>query len=458
MIKDDKIQPQAIDIEEGLIGALILDKNAIYDVVNIISSECFYKDKHKIIYESILDIEKEKNNPIDLLTIVEKLKQKQQLDNIGGQIYLKQLTQKVASSNHAEEWAKIIFQKYISREYIRICNEISNFCYDSNKDIDDVMSFADKEFNNIYSKIEAIISGNKDLQYIILQARKQLEKRVNNFENNILNGITTGFFDLNKKTNGWQNGDVIILAGRPAMGKTAFGLKEGLEAAKSGVSVVFFALEMSDIRLVDRLILMIAEICPIKYRMGKMNESDWLEFDKAELILRELPIIIDDNPFMTALYIRRKAKILNRNKKCDFVIIDYLQLAKIENKNSNRERDIAEMSALLKSTAKELNVPFLILCQLNRIVESTSHKRPSLSHLRESGAIEQDADIVVMIYRPEQYGFTEDEEGESLVNVIELIFVKYREGSLGSVFIKRNDTFSKFYDIDKSNQFPKQEF
>lgn len=447
-----KVQPQALSLEEAVLGALMLDKDALPVVLDIIRAESFYSDAHQKIYRAMLRLF-EKTQPVDLLTVTEELKKGGELTDIGGPFYLVELTNRVASAANIEYHARIIAQKFIQRELIRVSTKIIQ---DSYSDTTDVFQLLDEAEQGLFSITEQNLSrGFESMSSLASRALKQLEELSQKEEG--LTGVPTGFVDLDRLTSGWQSSDLIILAARPGMGKTAFTLALARNAALDfNKGVAFFSLEMSNLQLVQRLISMEAEIPGSKLRNGQLEDYEWQQLQSAIEKMGEAPIYIDDTPGLNIFELRAKCRRLKMQHDIQMVIIDYLQLMtggpEGGSKNGNREQEISAISRALKGLAKELDVPVIALSQLSRAVETRGgNKRPQLSDLRESGAIEQDADIVSFIYRPEYYSILEDEEGQSLKGVAELIVAKHRNGALKTVKLKFTDHFAKFSDLDDAN-------
>ncbi len=441
-----KIPPQAIDLEEAVLGALMLEKDAILIVIDILKPESFYKDIHQKIFKAILDLAT-KQDPIDLLTVTESLRRNSTLEDIGGPYYITQLTSKVASAAHIEFHARIIAQKHIQRELIRASSEIQNMAFDDSKDVDELLDFSE---NSIFKIAEGSIKKEiQPVNVLIKEAILQMQEAAKREDN--LSGVPSGFTKLDRLTSGWQRSDLIIIAARPSMGKTAFVLSMARNmAADHKCGVAIFSLEMSSIQLVNRLICGETELSSERIRNGRLENHEWEQLDRKIKTLVDAPIYIDDTPAISVYELRAKLRRLTSKCKIDIVIIDYLQLmtCSIDTRGS-REQEVSHISRNLKVIAKELNVPILALSQLNRSVESRAGtKRPQLSDLRESGAIEQDADIVAFIHRPEKYGFLEDEDGNSLRGVAEIIIAKHRNGALDDVRLRFRDEFAKFVDLE----------
>lgn len=444
-----KVQPQARELEEAVLGALMLEKDAYSIVSDILKPDSFYDSIHQIIYTAIVNLAVTQA-PIDMLTVVEQLKKEGQLEVVGGPLYIAQLTEKVASAAHIEFHARIIAQKYLARELISFSSQVTNKAFDETSDVDDLMQEAE-------SKLFEISQGNvkKDVTQInpvIKEALNLLEIAANRPEG--LSGLQTGFDALDKITSGWQNSDLVIIAARPAMGKTAFVLSMAKNMAVSyNYPVALFSLEMSNVQLVNRLIVNTCEIPGEKIKNGQLAPYEWEQLDFKIKELYDAPLFIDDTPSLSVFELRTKARRLVREHNVKMIIIDYLQLMNASGMQyGSREQEVSMISRSLKGLAKELNIPIIALSQLNRGVEGRTGiegKRPQLSDLRESGAIEQDADMVCFIHRPEYYKILEDEKGNSLIGLAEIIIAKHRNGATGDVLLRFKSDFARFQNIDE---------
>ncbi|MCC8142475.1 MAG: replicative DNA helicase [Tannerellaceae bacterium] len=451
-----RLQPQARELEEAVLGALMLEKDAYSLVSEILKPECFYEKNHEMIYAAIVDLAASQR-PIDLLTVTDQLKKRGELEQVGGPFYISQLTSKVASSAHIEYHARIIAQKYLARELISFTAMIQGKAFDETQDVDDLMQEAEgKLFEisqcNVKKDVTQINPVIKDAMELLKKAAAQTEG---------LSGTRTGFDALDKITSGWQNSDLIIIAARPAMGKTAFVLSMAKNmAVNHNTPVALFSLEMSNVQLVNRLIVNVCEIPGEKIKSGRLEPYEWEQLDVKIRELYDAPIYVDDTPSLSVFELRTKARRLVREHDVKCLIIDYLQLMNASGMNfGNREQEVSTISRSLKGLAKELNIPIIALSQLNRGVESrqgVEGKRPQLADLRESGAIEQDADMVCFIHRPEYYKITEDERGNSLIGLAEIIIAKHRNGATGDVCLKFKGEFAKFINIDED--IPVREF
>ena len=446
-LQQGKLPPQALDLEEAVIGAMLIDKKGVDEVIDLLQPDAFYKSAHQNIFESILNLF-QNSQPIDLLTVSADLKKNGKLESVGGDYYLVQLTQKVASSAHIEFHARIILQKFIQRSLIRISNEIIESSY---KDSTDVFDLLDEAESKLYDVAQGNIKKSSDTaQNLVMLAKKKIEEIANK---DGLSGISTGFEKLDALTSGWQPSDLIIIAARPGMGKTALTLSMARNiAVTKEVPVAFFSLEMSSIQLITRLISAETGLSSEKLRTGKLADHEWKQLNVKVGDLEKAPLYIDDTPALSIFDLRAKARRLASQHKIKLIVVDYLQLmtAGNSNKAGNREQEISTISRNLKSLAKELNIPVIALSQLSRAVETRGGtKRPQLSDLRESGAIEQDADIVSFIYRPEYYQIEEwdDEEHSSSIGQAELIVAKHRNGGLDNIRMKFIGQLGKFEDL-----------
>ena len=444
MFEHGKVPPQAIDLEEAVLGAIMLEKDALAAIIDVIRPDAFYKEAHQIIYQSITRLFA-KTEPIDILTVTNELKFTGELEAAGGPFYLAQLTNRVASSANTEFHARIILQKFIQRELIRISSEIIR---DADEDTTDVFSLLDKAENQLFSVGENNMRRNYlDMHSLVRDAVKQIEAARNQTGN--FNGVASGFTELDRVTAGWQPSDLIIIAARPGMGKTAFVLTIARNAAvdfKHPIAV--FSLEMSSIQLVTRLISAEAQLPGDKLRKGNLENYEWEQLNAKINTLISAPLFIDDTPSLSIFELRAKCRRLKAQHNIQMVIIDYIQLmsAGMDRNSGNREQEISTISRSLKSLAKELNIPVIALSQLNRSVENRPNKKPLLSDLRESGAIEQDADMVLFIYRPEYYNQNQDESGASLLGHAEISIAKHRNGALKDIPLRFISKYAKFTD------------
>ena len=433
----NRIPPHSVESEQSILGSIILDKDAIITVAETINPGDFYKEAHKIIYESMLRLNSN-NEPIDLITLIEELRKEGHLDNVGGISYLTSLSTIVPTTSNVKYYANIVKEKSVMRQLIKASNEIINLGYGGSTDVQEILDKAEK---NIFD-ISQEKSGDeiKPINLVLQDAYDMIESLYTNKSE--VTGITTGFADLNKKINGLQRTDLILVAARPAMGKTAFSLNLVQNAALKGdASVAVFSLEMSKEQLVQRMLSAQSNVELSKIKTGTLGESDWPRIIDAMAVLSESNIFIDDTPGIKISEIRSKCRRLKIEKGLDLILIDYLQLMEGEGKNENRQQEIAKISRSLKILAKELNCPVVALSQLSRSPELRKDHRPILSDLRESGSIEQDADIVMFLYRDEYYH--DDSEKK---NIGEVIVAKNRHGETGTVELVWFGQVQKFAD------------
>lgn len=441
-----KVVPQAVDLEEAVLGAMMLEQTAVNAVIDVLGSESFYKPSHKKIYETIQQLFND-SEPIDLLTVTEALRKEGNLEFVGGAYAVANLTTRVASTANVEFHARIISQKHIQRELIRVSSNIIEKAFDEKTDVFDLLDEAESGLfevaeGNIRKSFEAMRS-------VVKKAIDYIDKARSNDSG--VSGIPSGFADLDKMTGGWQRSDMIVLAARPGMGKTAFVLTMCRNVAvDEGIPCAVFSLEMSSVQLVQRLIAAETEIASDKFRKGNLEDHEYQQLHDRIGKLSRAPLFIDDTPGLNVFELRAKCRRMKQQHGIDLVVIDYLQLMTGgSNSNGNREQEISSISRSIKSIAKELDIPIIALSQLSRMVETRGgDKRPMLSDLRESGAIEQDADMVSFIYRPEYYGFTEHEEGLSTQGLAEFIIAKHRHGGLGTINMKFIGKLAKFTDYN----------
>jgi replicative DNA helicase len=448
-LEKGKLPPQATDLEEVVLGAMMIDKKGVDEVIDILSPDAFYKDAHKYIFEAVFKLF-ENSEPVDLLTVSSQLKKDGRLELIGGDFYLISLTQRVSSSAHIEFHARIILQKYIQRSLIKISNEIIENSYDETKDVFDLLDEAE-------AKLYEVTQGNikkstETAQSLVIQAKKKIED-ISNKEG--LSGIPSGFTKLDRLTSGWQESDLIIVAARPGMGKTALTLSMARNiAVNQNIPVAFFSLEMSSVQLITRLISSETGLSSEKLRTGRLEKHEWEMLNVKVKSLEKAPLFIDDTPSLSIFDLRAKARRLSSQYGIKLIVIDYLQLMTAgggQKGSGNREQEISTISRNLKALAKELSIPVIALSQLSRAVETRGgSKRPLLSDLRESGAIEQDADIVSFIYRPEYYKIEEwdDEDRSPTDGQAEFIVAKHRNGGLDSIRLKFIGHLGKFDNLD----------
>ncbi|HOQ37957.1 MAG TPA: replicative DNA helicase [Acetivibrio sp.] len=436
-----RIPPQNIEAEQSVLGAILLDKEVLSNVTEIISAQDFYRDDHREIFEAIVDLY-DRAEPIDLITVSEQLKMRGSLDSVGGIEYLTNLANMVPTTANAKHYAKIVEEKSILRRLIRASSEIVKMGYEASEEVSYVLDKAEKSIFDVLQKRNN--QGFSPIKEVLIDTFNRLEELYNN--KGYITGIATGFTDLDYKTAGLQNSDLILIAARPAMGKTSFVLNIAQYAAIHGkVPVAIFSLEMSKEQLVNRILCSEAMVDSQKIRTGKLEDSDWQKVARALGPLSEAPIYIDDTPGTTAMEIRAKCRKLKIEKNLGLIVIDYLQLMQGRAKGSeSRQQEISEISRSLKILAKEINVPVLTLSQLSRAPEQRTDHRPVLSDLRESGAIEQDADIVMFLYRDDYYNPDTEKK-----NIAEVIIAKHRNGSTGTVELAWLGQYTKFANLEK---------
>ncbi len=451
-----KLPPQAPELEEAVLGALMLEKDAYSVVSDILKPESFYNPVHKVIFGAIQSLAIQQK-PVDVLTVVEELKRRGELQAAGGAVYIAELSEKVASAAHIEYHSRIIAQKYLARELIAFSSEVTQQAFDETIDVDDLMQETEGRLFEISQR-----NVKKDviqINPVIKEAMKIIQLAANRKDG--MSGIPTGFHQLDKMTMGWQNSDLIIIAARPAMGKTAFVLSMAKNIAINFQQPVgIFSLEMSNVQLVNRLIVNVCQIKGESIKSGRLTQDEW---DRLDIKIKELydaPIYIDDTPSLSVFELRTKARRLVREHDVKLLIIDYLQLMNASGMNfGSREQEVSMISRSLKGLAKELNIPIIALSQLNRGVETrqgNEGKRPQLADLRESGAIEQDADLVCFIHRPEYYRITEDDNGNSLIGMAEIIEAKHRNGPTGIATMRFDNEYARFENLDEHNTSRKQ--
>lgn len=448
-----KTQPQDIAIEEAVLGALMLEKDAYSVVSDILKPECFYDHAHQLIFDAIVSLGV-KQRPIDMLTVTEQLRMDGHLEEAGGPIRISELTSRVSSAANIEYHARIVAQKYLARELISFSSNISTLAFDDSIDVYDLMQEAEgKLFDLSQNTLKRDVV---QIDPIINEAINKIQDAINRKSG--LSGLATGYKELDRITSGWQNSDLIIIAARPAMGKTALVLSMAKNMAVDyNTPIAVFSLEMSNIQLVNRLISNVCEIRGEQIKSGQLSQHEWDVLMSRVKQLYSAPIYIDDTPSLSIFELRTKARRLVREHGVKMIIIDYLQLMNATGmKFGSREQEVSTISRSLKQLAKELDIPIVALSQLNRSVEQRGDdkrgKRPQLSDLRESGAIEQDADIVCFIHRPEYYTrSTEDSEGNDIRGLAEFIIAKHRSGSVGTVNLKFVAQFARFDNWDENN-------
>jgi replicative DNA helicase len=443
-----KIQPQAIDVEMAVLGALLIEAKKCDDAMCQLFPAIFYKEEHGKIFTAIKALHDE-NKQIDIIIVTEKLKATGQLEEVGGAYYIAILSNVATGWYHIDNHVLLLKEKYFARELIRIGSDMVANGYDDCVDVFDQIGAADTMIRNIQDVIAS--GGNMShISDVVKKSLEALKHREKMFKHGTASGVETGLTDLNLLTQGWQRGNLIVIAARPGMGKTALMLHFAKSAAKSNYPVCIYSIEMQDMKLSDRMILSEGNVRLGNFRSGDVTDYDWEMVYQSSEVISRLPIYIDDNPFVSMTYIRNHGRMMKKKGQCGMIMIDYLQLAdcRTEERNRNREQEISQATRQAKLIAKELDVPVILLSQLSREVEKRMVKKPTLSDLRESGAIEQDADIVAFIYRPEYYGVTTDDNGSSLEGVGQLIIAKNRDGGLKDILFRYNESLTKIYDFD----------
>lgn len=435
-----RIPPQSIEAEQSVLGAMLIDKEAIASATEVLKPEDFYKEANGIIFDAIVKIY-QRGEPVDLITLPEQLKNTNILEQVGGVSYISDLANSVPSSSSVVHYAKIVESKSLMRKLIRASSTILDKSYEGVEEVSELIEMAEK---NIFDISQGRSNeGFVPINQVLLEAFDNIEKRFQN--KNQITGITTGFSDLDSKTSGFQKSDLILVAARPSMGKTAFALNIAQNSAiKSKVPVAIFSLEMSKEQLIYRMLCSEAHIDSQKLRTGDLQESDWDKLAKAMAVLSEAPIFIDDTPGISVMEMRAKCRRLMLEHGLGMIMVDYLQLMSGNSKNESRQQEISEISRSLKGLAREMNCPLIALSQLSRAPEARSDHRPILSDLRESGAIEQDADVVMFLYRDEYYNPDTEEK-----NIGELSIAKQRNGPTGLIKLVWLGQYTKFVNLEK---------
>lgn len=435
-----KVPPNNIEAEQSVIGSMLLDKNAISTASEILTGDDFYKEAHRQIFNAALELYN-RNEPVDLVTIVDSLRGKGILDNIGGITYLSNLVSSVPTTANVKYYAKIVEEKSTLRKLIKSSSEIIEKCYSSSDDLIGIIDTAEKNIFNISQK--ATSHDFEPMSSLLEKGFNQIENLYNN--KGAVTGIPTGFTEIDSKTSGFQKGDLVLIAARPSMGKTAFALNIAEYAAiRNNNSVAIFSLEMSKEQLAFRMLCSEANIDMLKLRTGDLEDDDWVRLAKSAGPLASAKIFIDDTPGITVTEMRSKCRRLKMEHGLDLIIVDYLQLMQGSSRTENRQQEVSDISRSLKALAKEMDTPLIALSQLSRAPEARADHRPMLSDLRESGSIEQDADIVSFLYRDEYY----DKESEKR-NIAEVIIAKQRNGPTGTVELAFIGKYTKFGNLDR---------
>ncbi|UCF30294.1 MAG: replicative DNA helicase [bacterium] len=439
-----KIPPQNLEAERAVLGAILLDNEVVYSVMEVLDPQAFYQEAHRIIFRSMLDLN-QRGEPIDLVTLTNALRTDGLLEKVGGATYIPSLVEGVPTSAGAAHYARIVKEKSILRDLISTSTEIVEDCFEAAGDLDELIDQAERRIFQISDK--RIGSGFFSMKEIVKSSFKTIETLYERKEH--VTGVPTGFKDIDELTSGFQPADLIVVAGRPSMGKTALCLNIAQNAAGSHkLPVAIFSLEMAKEQLVTRMLCSEARIDAHRLRSGFLGSTDWPKLTRAAGHLSDSPIFIDDTPAITVMEMRAKSRRLKAEKGLSLVIIDYMQLMRGRTRSDSREQEISEISRSLKALAKELNLPVVALSQLNRAVENRQDKRPILADLRESGAIEQDADVIIFIYRDEFYNKTSPDKG-----VAEIIVGKQRNGPVGTRKLTWLDKYTRFEDISDREAF-----
>ena len=448
-----KVPPQAPELEEAVLGAAMLEKDTFAQVLEIIQSEeCFYVDAHQKIYAAMRRLF-DKGTPVDLLTITEELRKTNELELIGGAYYLTRLTMSVLSSAHVESHARIVMEKFIQRELIRISGSVISDAYEDSTDVFDLL---DKAESGLYEITDKHLRKNfKSLNEVLIRTVNEIEE--NRKKTDDITGVPSGFASLDRLTAGWQKTDLIILAARPSVGKTAFALNLAMNAAMNAAKqfpVAVFSLEMGAGQIVKRMLSAVTDVSMEAITRGKMAEHEFVQLSQRMSKLAQAKIFLDDQAALNIFELRAKARRLKQKHDIQLIIIDYLQLMQANvDKSGNREQEISKISRDLKALAKELEVPIIALSQLNRSVETRKESKvPQLSDLRESGAIEQDADLVMFLYRPEYHGINNDAMGETIEGETQIHIAKHRNGSTGMEKVRFIKEYQRFVDME-DNRF-----
>ncbi len=439
------LPPQAVEIEKVVLGALMIDSDAFSVVSELLHPETFYDTRHQKIYSAIQSLSM-KEQPVDMLTVAEEMKRQGTFDDVGGAVYVAELTLNVASAANILMHASILADKYIARQLISYASEVSTMALDEGQDIKEVMQKAE---GSLFTLSQTNMRQDyTQIAPVVEQAYAAIEKAANSDSKGIT-GLSTGYYELDKLTSGWQASDLIIIAGRPAMGKTSFALSLAKNiAVDNHEPIAFFSLEMSNVQLVNRLISNVCSIEGSKILSGDFSKDDWSRLDNNVARLQSAPLYVDDTPGLSVFELRTKARRLVKERGVKLIMIDYLQLMNANGmKFNSRQEEVSTISRSLKGLAKELDIPIIALSQLSRAVEQRpgdEGKRPQLSDLRESGAIEQDADMVIFVHRPEYYHIYEDTHGNSLKGVAQICIAKHRKGAVDDVNLKFKGEFTRF--------------
>lgn len=446
-------QPQQLDFEEAVLGALLIEQDAYSQVSSFLKPDMFYDHRHQLIYEAVQSLSVNQR-PVDVLTVPQYMESQGTLEDAGGAYYVAKLAQDVITSAHIEYQAKIILQKYQARQLITYASRLIHDAFDETTDVADLMNFAEGHLFELTQQTQT--KSYSQINPVITQAIEQIKMAAQNEGG--LSGLPSGFEKVDKMTNGWQKSDLIIIAARPAMGKTAFVLSMVKNmAVDQRIPVAMFSLEMSNVQLVNRLIQNVCDIKGDKIKSGQLEKYEWEQLDNRVNQLIDAPVFVDDTPSLSIFELRTKARRLVREHGVKMIMIDYLQLMNASGMSfGNRQEEVSTISRNLKALAKELNIPIIALSQLNRATENregSQGKRPQLSDLRESGAIEQDADMVCFIHRPEYYKLPE-ENGVDMRGKAELIIAKHRSGAVGTAVLRFHADYARFENLNAANSIP----
>ena len=453
-----RLQPQELEFEKSVLGALLLEKDAYSLISDILTPESFYDPRNQKVYSAISKLHVAQH-PVDILTVVEQLRTDGTFDEVGGVAYLSSLTQNIVSSSHIEYHARVIAQKSTARELISYSANVQDKAFDPTQDIDELMQEAEGSLFKLSQK--KLKKDYQQIDSVITEAYEMLHKAAERTDG--MSGIASGFHALDRMTSGWQNSDLVILAARPAMGKTAFALSMAKNiAVDQNIPVALFSLEMSNVQLINRVIVNTCEIKGEKIKSGQLEDYEWAQLDNKIKDLIGKPMFVDDTPSLSVFELRTKARRLVKEHGVKLIMIDYLQLMNASGMSfGSRQEEVSTISRSLKGLAKELNIPILALSQLNRGVENRpggentlDSKRPQLSDLRESGAIEQDADMVIFIHRPEYYHLYKDENGNDLRGKAVIIIAKHRNGAVGDVLLTFKGQYARFENQDEETTTP----
>ena len=429
-----KIPPSDVAAEQAVLGSMLVDKEAVIKAIELLKPADFYRQDNSEIFAAMVDVYA-KGDPIDFLTVREALKLRNALEKVGSDVYLSSLIDNVPTTSNVEAYIKIVEEKATLRSLIKAANDVISYGYAETEEVDKIIDMTEKRIFDVLQSRNA--KGYSSIKDILVDTFDAIEKLYSSKSN--VSGMESGFKDLDVKTSGLNNSDLIIVAARPAMGKSAFALNIATAVAKAGVPVLIFSLEMSKEQMVNRILCSEAQVDSMKVRTGKLDTDDWVKLGKASGDLAETPIYIDDTPGMSAVELRAKCRKAKLEKGLGLVVIDYLQLMEGKKSGESRQQEISEISRALKILAKEIDVPVIALSQLSRAAEQRPDHRPMLSDLRESGSIEQDADIVMFLYRDDYYNPETEKK-----NVAEVIIAKNRQGSTGTVELAWLPQYTKF--------------